>query len=279
VTVRPASYTLHGTRPETLPALTCGEVLDTIGAQLVGLDLASQPLEAKRDRVRAALRAKPCLVVLDNLEAVMDCGALPRWLWEMANPSKFLLTSRHWLDVAGGHSVLSLDPLGEADSMTLIRHEARQRGLPEVVKAGDGALLQIVRVTGGNPLAIRLVVGQLASLPLERALRALEGAEPGPESFYDYLHCTSWELVSQTAQRLLLKIAQLPGESSRWADLLAASGLGESDLAPAVEELTAHSLLQATGFEEKRYSLHILTRRFAARQAQRAVKAGEGDER
>jgi hypothetical protein len=46
-----------------------------------------------------------------------------------------------------------------------------------------------------------------------------------------------------------------------------ASGLDGGELAAAIEELTAHSLLQTSGFEHKVYSLHVLTRRFAASQA------------
>jgi hypothetical protein len=42
-----------------------------------------------------------------------------------------------------------------------------QCGLPEVADASDDALHPILAVTGGNPWAIKLVVGQLVSLPLD----------------------------------------------------------------------------------------------------------------
>jgi hypothetical protein len=267
VTLRPVSYTSRDQQRLDLPALTCGQVLDIIASQLGGFDLVPFPLPAKRDRVRELLYACSYLVVLDNLETVMDCGTLPDWLWDMADPSKFLLTSRHLLEAEVGQSVLSLDQLAEPDSLALIRHEAHLRGLPEVVKANDDALHRILDVTGGNPLAIKLVMGQLVSLPLSRILAALKTAQHDTDSFYQYLYRISWDLISAPAQHLLRRMARLPAGEGTWEDLSAVSGLSGNDLASAIEALTTRSLLQASGFEEKTYSLHPLTLHFAISQA------------
>ena len=271
VSVSPVAYTLHGPEHLDLPALTCGQVLDAIAHQLGAIDLSPLPLPTKRDRVRDLLHACPCLVVLDNLETVRDCDSLPNWFWEMADPSKFLLTSRHWLQARLGPSVLILDQLSEQESLALLRHEAHLRGLPEVVEAGDETLSPILTVTGGNPLAIKLVVGQLVSLPLSRILAALETAQPGAESFYQYLYRVSWELLSAPAKLLLMRMVKLPSSGGPWQDLSAVSGLSAEDLASAIEDLTTHSLLQAVGFE-KTYSLHPLTRHFAASQVAREAE-------
>ncbi len=265
VAVSPRAYTSHGPEHFDLPALTCGQVLDAIALQLAAVDLTPFPLPAKRDRVGDLLHACPCLAVLDNLETVMDCDTLPDWFWEMADPSKFLLTSRHWLAAQVGPSVLLLDQLPEMQSLALIRHEAHLRGMPEVAEAGDEALHPILTVTGGNPLAIKLVVGQLVSLPLSRILATLETAQPGTESFYRYLYRVSWELLSAPAKLLLMRMVELPTGRGTWEDLSAVSGLSGDDVASAVEELTTHSLLQAVGFE-KTYSLHPLTHHFAVSQ-------------
>jgi len=275
VTVGPGSYTSRGPRQLDLPALTCGQVLDTIATQLGGIDLGPLPLLAKRDRVHEMLHAGPCLVVLDNLETIMDCGSWPGWFWDMADPSKFLLTSRHWLEAEVGQSVLSLDQLAEPDSLALIRHEAQLRGLPEVAGASDDALYRVLAVTGGNPLAIKLIVGHLVSLPLDHVLAALETAQPDTDSFYQYLYRVSWDLVSAPAQHLLRCMARLPAGEGTWEALSATSGLSGNDLASAIEALTTHSLLQASGFEEKTYSLHPLTYHFAASQAAQQTKVGE----
>lgn len=275
IPVRPVTYGPHGPQQPDLPALTCGQVLDTIASQLSGIDLGPLPLPAKRDRAREILYARPCLVVLDHMETSMDCGTWPDWFWDMANPSKFLLTSRHWLDSDVGQSVLWLDHLAEPDSLALIRHEAHLRGLAEVADASDDALHPILAVTGGNPLAIKLVLGQLVSLPLGRILAALKTAQPETDAFYQHLYRVSWELVSSPAQHLLLRMAELQAAGATWEDLSAISGLSGDDLASAIRSLTGHSLLQASGFEEKIYSLHPLTLHFAVSQA--AQKPGTHD--
>jgi len=266
LTVKPGFYTSHDSQQADLSALTCGQVLDVIASQLGGADLDPLSLPAKRDRVRDLLHAHSYLVVLDNLETVMDCGPLPDWLWDMANPSKFLLTSRHWPESDISLSVLLLDQLAESDSLALIRHEARLRGLREVAEASDEALHPILAVTGGNPLAMKLVVGQLVSLPLNRVLAALETAQPGIDPFYQYLYRASWDLLSAPAQHLLLHMALLPDSGGTWEDLLTVSALPDEDLTTAVVELTAHSLLQAAGLEEKIYTVHPLTRHFVSGQ-------------
>jgi len=267
LTVRPEFYSSRGLQQSDLLALTCGQVLDVIAGQLAGNDLGPLSLAAKRDRVRDLLHAHACLVVLDNLEAVMNCGNLPDWLWGMANPSKFLLTSRHWPESDISLSVLPLDQLAESDSLALVRHEARLRGLREVAEGSDEALRSVLAVTGGNPLAIKLVVGQLVSLPLSQVLAALETAQPSTGPFYEYLYRASWDLLSGSAQRLLAQVALLPGSSGTWEDLLAVSALPGADLAVAITELTARSLLQAGGLEEKTYTIHPLTCHFVMSQA------------
>jgi hypothetical protein len=269
VTVKAAAYSLDGPQPPSLPALTCGQVLDSIAAQLSNVDLSSSPLSAKREAVHDLLRSRPYLVVLDHLELIMDCGPLPDWLWTMGNPSKFLLTSRHWLASDVGLRVLVLDPLSDEDSLALIRHEARLRGLRDVVDAPDDALHPVLGVTGGNPLALKLVVGQLATLPLSQVLAALQSARPGADPFYRHLYRTSWELLSPPARQLLVRMAPLPESGGAWDDVAATSGLSDAALRAALAELTAHSLIQVAGLERKVYCLHPLTRHFVASLAAR----------
>jgi hypothetical protein len=271
VTIRPAAYTSQGPLQVDSPSLTCGQVLGAMASQLDGADLGPLPLQVKRDRTRELLADRACLIVLDSLETALDCGSWPDWFWELAQPSKFLLTSRHWLDLDVGHQVLRLDPLSEADSLALIRHEAHRQGLKEVVEASDDALRPILAVTGGHALALRLVVGQLVSLPLSRILVALEAAQPGADPFYEYLYRVSWDLLSAPARHLLWRMAEVQACEVNWEDLAAISGLHGDNLNSAIEELAAHSLIQAAGIE-KMYSLHPLTRSFALSQPSQSAE-------
>lgn len=277
LTVKPECYIFHGPVPPHPYALTCDQVLDGIGDQLGGVDLSPLPLAEKRDRAGTLLRDRPCLVVVDNLEMVQDSGKVLDSLRELANPSKFLFTSRCRMELdAYPWTVLPLEALSKAHSLTLIRHEGRLRGLREVAEATDDALRAIYDVTGGNPLAIKLVVGQLVSLPLGRALAALADARPSTDAFYDYLYTASWNLLSVSAQHLLLRLALLPSTGGTWQELSAITGLSDEGLGSAVAEVTAHSLLQSAGLEEKIYTIHPLTHHFVVGQVARRAGAEEG---
>jgi hypothetical protein len=106
-------------------------------------------------------------------------------------------------------------------------------------------------------------------------LAALKTAQPGTDSFYQYLYSVSWDLVSAPAQHLLGRMAELQAGGGTWEDLSAISGLSGNELASAIEALAGHSLLQASGFEEKTYSLHPLTYHFAVSQAAQKPGAEE----
>jgi hypothetical protein len=153
-----------------------------------------------------------------------------------------------------------------ADSLALLRHEAGQRGLEEMKRAEEEDLDVIYQVVGGNPLALKLVVGQATHLPLKRVLDALREsptAQGGVESeFYGYLYQQSWAMLSPAAQELLLTMPVLPITGGTWDDLHSLSGLDPSTLNRAIAELVRLSLLSAAGWPEKVYSIHRLTHTF-----------------
>jgi hypothetical protein len=275
--VRPDFYSLNGPGAAERAALTCAQLLDGIGRQLAGMDLSSEPLPVKQQRVRGLLQSQPYLVVVDNLEMVTGCGDLPGWFWELGNPSKFLFTSRHRIEPYVGLTVLLLDQLAEHDALALIRYEGRLRDLHEVAEASDGALRPILAVAGGNPLVIKLIVGELVSLPLDRVLARLQEIGPGSDRLYEYLYGTAWGLLSMPARHILLQIAQLPTCGATWEELSAIAALTDSELASAVGELTTYSLVQPAGLERKFYSIHPLTHHFVLSKAGLNNGAGEVD--
>jgi len=232
-------------------------------------------MPVRRERLRSMLNHRPYLVVVDNLAMVDECRELLDMLWELANPSKFLLTGRHQLQ-PGSYpwSVLTVGQLAELDGLALIRHEAGLRGMTEVAEASDDPLQRILAVTGGNPLAIKLVVGHLLSLPLTRVLHDLESVEPASAEFYGYLYRTSWDLLSAPAKHLLVQMDRLPPSGGTWEELAAISELPPGDLTSAVAELTTHSLLLGSGFDPKTYCIHPLTAHFITSQGGGPVSPG-----
>jgi len=211
---------------------------------------------------KALLKSRPYLIVVDNLETAVDYEAIADQLWGLANPTKFLLTSRHRLSGYEHVHAIPLDELEAQDALAFIRYEGQERGIADIVRAEDATLLRIYEVTGGNPLAIKLVLGQTVSLTLDRVLANLRQAKRGHDQFYLFIYWNSWNLLSDEARLLLLHMPLLPARGGTWEDLAAASGLEDEALERAIKELVDTSLLTAGGLEEKVYTIHRLTHHF-----------------
>ncbi len=252
---------LDGDSPH--PTLSFEMLLDEMADQLIGPDAASFPPEKKRRRLERLLEREPYLIVVDNLEtAVAPRELIPR-LWQFSGPSRFLFTSRHSLGQHPGVFCLTLNELSEADSIALMRHEARARGVTALSEAEDDTLRRIYQVTGGNPLAIKLVVGQARYLPVERVLdRLRSGAGRQYEDLYRFIYWRSWEMLDEDARRVLLAMPALAPSGAYWENLQAATGLSDHRLDAAIERLVEMSLLQVAGGSETRYTIHQLTYTF-----------------
>jgi hypothetical protein len=261
------ALTWQGIERRERPALTFEKLLDAIAMQLGYREIPRMREREKIASLRAMLKERPYLIVVDNLETAEDYQTLVARLVEFTHPSKFLLTSRFHVGDDGHVYRIHADQLGEDAALALIRHEAQARSLAEVASAPDERLVEIVRTVGGNPLAIKLVVGQLTKLPLSQILDYSTGIHA--DQLYLYLYRHSWQLLSEAAQRLLVLMPLLPTSGGAWDDLLALTGYRETALAAAVGELVNKSLLNVGGFPaesptwgEKIYSIHRLTHHF-----------------
>lgn len=245
------------------PALTAEMVLDAIAVRLGLREMAHESVEQKQMHLMPHLDKIKALVVIDNLETAQDAEAVVDIVHQLGRPTRFLITSRYRLEA---ELAIHVDELSLSDSLALLRHEAGLRGLEEMKRASDEDLEVIYQVVGGNPLALKLVVGQAAHLPLRRVLDALRETWPARDSteseFYGYLYQQSWSMLSPTAQELLLTMPVLPLTGGTWEDLRELSGLGTSDLDQAIAQLVRLSLLNAAGWPEKVYSIHRLTHTF-----------------
>ncbi|MBN1135400.1 MAG: tetratricopeptide repeat protein [Anaerolineae bacterium] len=266
-TASQATFVWGEVRPSPRPALTLDALLEAIARQLDWHDLAALPLPARQAALADRLRRQPYLVVVDNLETAADYESLAGALWELANPTKFLLTSRQQLHSYEQVYSISLQGLPDPDGLAFIRYHGGERGIQAVAEADDATLLQIQHVTGGNPLAIKLVTGQLAHWPLRQVLADLESARTGgsADQFYQYVFNYSWKHLSPPARQLLLNMPHLATTGGEWADLQAVSGLDDETLRQAIGELTACSLLNAGGGVDRVYTIHRLTHHFLLR--------------
>ena len=161
--------------PLPTPALSADALVDLLCSQLLPDAAARSQLAAseKYQLLRAELKRTPHLVVVDNLETVQDVDVLLAHLRDFAEPSKFLLTSRHNLYHAHDIHHFSVPQLGRTPALALIRFAAKIHNLPDIAAADDDELAPIFASVGGNPLALRLVVGQLHVHTLSAILQDL----------------------------------------------------------------------------------------------------------
>lgn len=247
------------------PALTFPILVDKLAEQF---ELPQNVMSTQLQRQRMAkqyLRERACLVVIDNLETVADYRSLLPALRKWQKPSKFLLTSRvRLLDEAGVYSV-SQQELSLTDALELIRLEAERTGFSSLATAVDADLLPIYEAVGGNPLALKLIVGQLKFRSLPRVLHhfGTAAANDNREALFDYIYQEIWEGLGDTSKMALLALTQAGATGFTFEHLTAVSGLPEPDLDECLENLILLSLVDIGGnLTERRYRLHRLTELF-----------------
>lgn len=256
-----------GLQPPAGPALTTDTLTDLLLEQIgQASDLTQLPAQ-KRNTLTRLLKQRPYLVIIDNLETVVDYEILLPLLRQMANPTKFLLTSRYSLRSQTDVFCYTVQALDEAEALHFTRYEARIRGLKVVAEAPEANLKRIYQVVGGHPLALKLVVGQLASLPLSQVITRLQQAQgKSIEELYTFIYWEVWHLLEPAAQQTLLIMPLV--ENGSLEQFLALSQLEPDALNRALEQLTTLSLVQIGGeLDDRRYSLHRLTETFLLHEA------------
>ncbi|MEJ2207441.1 MAG: NB-ARC domain-containing protein [Anaerolineae bacterium] len=249
-------------RDRHAPALTVERMLDGIALQIGRPHVARWPAAEKQQALQAALRERAYLIVVDNLETAEDYRAIAEGLWTLANPSKVLITSRRRLAHYDRATSISLHPLDPPAAAAFLRYHAAERGVEALAAAGERDLARVYEAMGGNPLAIKLVVGQAIGRPLDLVLDHLAGARGDTGQLYRFVYQASWDLLSPPARRLLLTMPHLSVRGGPWQAVAAISDLDEEALARAVDELVRLSLLEVSDGPERRYSIHQLTRNF-----------------
>lgn len=259
---------------DTLPesALTVEELLEQLYRQLV-MD-TPLPDSLQGDRLlltlESYLREHKTLVVIDNLETLVAVEGLLPTLHRLCNPSKFLLTSRQNFYTAGEIYHVQLDELDESAALALVRAEARANNLLEVVNAVDHELRPIYETVGGNPLALRLVVGQLHVFDLTHVLNDLkEARSQSAENLYTFIFRRAWDHLDEVARMLLIAMLLTSDEGDTLDELLTicAEELSGSELRVGLRRLVMLNLVDNRGnLFERRYAIHNLTRSFLHRQ-------------
>ncbi len=265
VSARQSSWLLaSGENAVARPALTYAGLLDALVSQFEFQDLAHGSTEQKQQELQARLQARPALVVIDNLETAADYGALLPHLDGLSKPTRFLLTCRHRLDDYAGVYNLSLDELSAQDSLALIRHQAAERGLSQVAAAPDESLLQICQVAGGNPLALKLLVGQMFAFSIPQIVQDMRQARGKTvQELYRHIYWRAWHLLAPEAQQVLAVMPLVAETGGGIEQISTLSEVGGEQLTEAIKQLVTLSLIDVRGaVDARRYGIHRLTETF-----------------
>ena len=255
----------EGTRPTGVSDYGFEPLLADIARQCDRLDLAQLPPDQRRPAVKQLLLTRRVLVVLDNLETIPDGEALVDEVCQILGQSKLLLTGRHHIRHERAFS-LDLGGLYQPEGLAFLREDSAERGINMIAQAGVEDLLAIHQVTGGAPLAMKLVIGQVSRWPLAQVLNNLRAAHfAGPNyDFYRFIFKQSWDMLAAEAQQVLVSMAvfDLTNGSSE-AALRQVSRVAPEAVQPALDQLILLSLVDVLGdLAARRYTLHPLTHYF-----------------
>ncbi|HEY4642453.1 MAG TPA: NB-ARC domain-containing protein, partial [Thermoanaerobaculia bacterium] len=166
VTAKDESFVGGEIRSHVRAAISVDSILRQI-ASLMGSD--------QIETARQALRTRRWLVVIDNIETIHDYKSFVGEVVELSpESSRFLLTSRPQFTDYSEIFTLVLNGLKETDGVALMRDEIENRGFARTVAPDEETLRRIFAVTGGAPLAMKLLIGQLGHLPVDEVIEDLQ---------------------------------------------------------------------------------------------------------
>lgn len=248
------------------PTTTLDHLLDQFIDQMNLTGLARQSDMEKRLGIRNYLKHNPTLIVVDNLETLADYRAIVPQLREFTDPSKFLITTRHSLRGESGVYLLTLKGLSPEATRAFIQYEAELQGLTALSQATEKELTRIYDITGGNPLAIRLIIGQSHTFSLKALLeRGDVIAGHATQELLNYIHAGAWQRLDEQSRHMMRTMLVTPEEGGTIDQITAASGMAMTEVAPILQRLTTYALIRMNEEAGQRYyALHQLTRQFVA---------------
>jgi hypothetical protein len=251
-----------------------GQALNPVAAELVvqiarSLENGEEEAKLSLGELNDRLHHRPHLIVIDNLhEELVRTDLLDR-LASLAGASKFLLTSRLRPPMFPHLRIVTVPELARQDAKQLLLAQAAANGWPASAKDLEQNAAAVLKLIGGNPLALKLVVGLLDALPLSRVLQALRRGPGGDiETMYRFIYQRAWQALQPEARRLLLAMPAFDAWGVKLDALQAASGLSDVEVHAAIKQLITRSLVELRGpVTEPLYGIHQLTHTFLQSEA------------
>lgn len=240
-------------------------LLNEIGRQCNRMDIAMMPTDQKKASIANLLAASRVLLVLDNWETVPNREELIREIFDLLGQSRLLITSRFQIQHERAFT-LKLSGFPKDESANFLREEGRERNIAELAKAEISILREIHVATGGVPLAMKLVVGQMVSQPMKAVLNTLKqaSAKGQDEEFYRFIYWHSWNLLEHNSRITLVDLSVFPPNTGgQVEDVEKISDLEPNAFWAAMHQLVMMSLVDKIGtLGKERFALHTLTHNF-----------------
>jgi transcriptional regulator with XRE-family HTH domain len=215
--------------------------------------------------VRALLAAHRLLIVLDNLETIKDYKKMIFQISQWLGQSRLLVTSR----VQTTHSqafCVSLRGLTLLEGIEFLRSESAERGIEVIQTATEESLKRMHSVTGGAPLAMKLIIGQHRHGFMEEILRQLIEAKYGEQNypFYRFIYYHAWQMLNDDAKRVLVGMSYMSlTHGAYFEELLETVRFDSSAVMKALADVVARCLIEKSiTVVAERFVLHPLTQYF-----------------
>lgn len=257
-------------------------VVAALGLREDGLrEDGSRPGRAPVERLVAALRDRPVLVVLDNCEHVVeDAAALAGRLLAACAGLRVLATSREALGVTGEAvrpvPPLASDGVGSAAVRLFVDRAVAVNPSFRLDPVVAGVVVEICRVLEGLPLAIELAAARVRSLPVSEVaarlgdrFRLLSRGSRGAVPRHRTLHAVvewSWGLLGEDERVVARRLTVFRGGATLSAAAAVCGVVGTDELLPSLAD---KSLVEVSG---DRYRMSDTIRAFCA---DRLAESGE----
>ncbi|MFN8470276.1 MAG: NB-ARC domain-containing protein [Caldilineaceae bacterium] len=252
-------------QPRPQPVLTVDALVTALAAQFLSPGEGNHVRDGEHllARLRLRLAQVAHLIVIDNFDTMQESHEVLSLLHSLANPTKFILTSRRRLPGEPGVHVHPVPELGAHDALCLLRCVAKEHELALPAGYADEDLLPIYAAVGGNPLAL-LVLGQMHTRPL-----GLVPADPAaarlqpPDTLLAYIFRQAWDALAPADRRVLLAVCASQVTDLDAATLSALSGLSEPATMAMLQRLVqANLVIMEGGLGTCCYRVHNLTYQF-----------------
>jgi len=261
ISAKEASLTLHGIEPVIPEAKTLSDILITIGTNLGNPTIGNLSIQDQIKKAYNLLSRRTTLLILDNFETLSknEQRDILDFLRRSPITLKVVITSRE--RVSEGQ-IIRLKGLSFEESNVLLEWDAQQKN----IQLSKDQNKYLVDLTGGLPLALLWVQGQIAVLgySVTQVLDKLSLDADIPILQYCFNH--SWNLLRHSNEKKVLFVLALQPEAVSRAAIKEITGIEDGDsFDNAISDLLQLTLIEHET-DRDYFSILPLTRRFVRTQ-------------